>query len=182
MAEQKPKPLSERHEAFCQEYIRDLNAGAAYKRVYLKANDRTAESNGPELLRKPKIKARVKELLQGTFEEYKIDKVKILKEMELLATVNMAEALNEDGSMKKVSEMPLAVQKALSAIDTQEIYEGTGQDRVYVGDLKKIKLFDKTRSLEMLGRHLKLFTDVVEHKFTDALADRLAKARGRAKK
>lgn len=175
-------PLSVKHEAFCQEYIRDLNAGAAYKRVYPKSSLKTAETNGPKLLRKAQIKDRVKELMQGTFEEYKIDRVKILKELELLATVNMAEALNEDGSMKKVSEMPLAVQKALSGIDTQEIYEGTGQDRVYVGDLKKIKLFDKTRSLEMLGRHLKLFTDVVEHKFTDALADRLSKARSRIKK
>lgn len=45
----------------------------------------------------------------------------------------------------------------------------------------EIKVHPKEKALEMLGRHLKLFTDVVEHKGLEGLSDRLAKARERAK-
>ena len=36
-------------------------------------------------------------------------------------------------------------------------------DKHIIGVNKKIKFYDKTKSLELLGKHLKLFTEKVEH-------------------
>lgn len=38
-----------------------------------------------------------------------------------------------------------------------EIFDGTGNQKHAYGFLKKVKLADKSRNLEMLGRYLKLF-------------------------
>lgn len=46
----------------------------------------------------------------------------------------------------------------------------------------EISLHPKEKALEMLGRHLKLFTDKVEHDVSDALADRIKAARERSKR
>lgn len=46
----------------------------------------------------------------------------------------------------------------------------------------ELQLHDQMKARELLGRHLKLFTDVVEHRGTVGLAERLASARQRLAK
>jgi hypothetical protein len=59
-------------------------------------------------------------------------------------------------------------------------YEHCGERRaLQKGTLTKIKVADRGRNLERLGRHLNLFTHRVEPKGTMRLAEILAKARKR---
>jgi hypothetical protein len=44
---------------------------------------------------------------------------------------------------------------AIAGMDLRQMPDGS--------ELKKVKLADKARSLEMLGRYLRLFTERVEH-------------------
>jgi hypothetical protein len=54
--------LSAKHEAFAVLCAGGRAAGAAYAEVYPNASKATAETEGPALLRKPQVKARVAEL------------------------------------------------------------------------------------------------------------------------
>ena len=51
------------------------------------------------------------------------------------------------------------VQRAISAIEVEEIFEGRGEERRKVGEVRKVKFWDKTRALELLGRHVGLIRD-----------------------
>lgn len=50
-----PSGLSERHQRFADEYLKDGNAGRAYQRAGYKANPAAADVGASRLLRNPKI-------------------------------------------------------------------------------------------------------------------------------
>ena len=50
---------------------------------------------------------------------------------------------------------------AISSLETLEEYEGYGEDREKIGDTQKVKLLDKTKALELLGKHLGMFKEKV---------------------
>jgi phage terminase small subunit len=63
--------LTVKRELFCQEYILDLNAKRAYQRVY-ECDDKTAETNGPRLLRFAQVEKRIQALMNDRMERTQI--------------------------------------------------------------------------------------------------------------
>jgi phage terminase small subunit len=59
-----PEGLTPRQEAFCREYIVDLNATKAYQRAGFKGNANVAGVHAHVLLRQPKIQAQVRKEIQ----------------------------------------------------------------------------------------------------------------------
>ena len=145
--------LTAKQERFCQEYLIDHNASqAAIRSGY---GSRNANVTGPRVLANVGVRARIAELTgkQATRLEIKADTV--LKELLLLAKSDVKEIFDENGNLKAVHEIPEDVRRAIAGVETFVDKDG---------DItKKIKLWDKPKALEMLGRHLKLFTDKVEH-------------------
>lgn len=172
------KKLNPKQEIFVREYLISKNAAEAYRKAY-GAKNRVAEVSGHKLLRKANIKAEIEKHLNKAYEKLDVDALRILKEIFMMSTANLADAYNDDGSLKNIRDMPEQIQRMISGIETIEVYEGSGSDRVYVGDLKKIKTYDKNKSLDMAARHFKLLVNIVEHTGTVNLADKMANARKR---
>jgi hypothetical protein len=78
-------PLSAKHEAFATLCSTGLAAGAAYAKVYSKAARSTAETEGPALLRKPQVKARVAELQAEVAQEFKMTRAEWLSSLARVA-------------------------------------------------------------------------------------------------
>ena len=77
-------------------------------------------------------------------------------------------------------ELDEATAYALQGIEIEKLYDHFGKGQAKdKGTLTKIKFADRDRALELLGRHLKMFTEKLEVTGIDGLADRLAKARQR---
>jgi len=55
--------------------------------------------------------------------------------------------------------MPPHVRRAIASVEIEEVWEGSGADRVQSGELKKVKFWPKHTGLELLGKHVKLFGD-----------------------
>ena len=168
--------LKEKHEQFCREYIVDLNATQAYLRVYKSSSEKAANKNATRLMVNDGVQKRIQELANERADRTEVNADTVLKGLLEIATTDIAEAFNEDGTLKPIHEIPIEVRKAISSIEVNELFEGFGKERTQIGLTKKIKFWDKVRSLENLGRHLKLFTDKLE--VTDmSLADEIRKAR-----
>jgi phage terminase small subunit len=58
-----------------------------------------------------------------------------------------------------------------------EEFDGVGKDRKWIGYTKKVKFWSKEKCLELMGKHKKMFTDVLEVK--GDLYEKVAKARAR---
>ncbi|SIT58834.1 Terminase (fragment) [Mesorhizobium prunaredense] len=63
------------------------------------------------------------------------------------------------------------------ALEVEALFDGHGKDRKQIGSVKKVKLSDRVRRLEAIGRHVSVaaFRDTLEIKGLDGLADRLAR-------
>ncbi|GAH07496.1 unnamed protein product, partial [marine sediment metagenome] len=79
-----------------------------------------------------------------------------------------------------IKDMPEPLRKAIVSIETEELFDGKGEDKKSIGTAKKIKIHDRLKALEMLGKHLKMFTDVHEIPGVKNLAEQIKAARKRA--
>lgn len=156
----KPK-LKAKQLAFCQEYLIDLNATQAAIRAGY--SERTARQAGAENLSKPVIQSEVKRLMEERAARNEIDADTVLGELLRIARADIGQAFNPDGSLKSMADMPEEIRRAISGVDVFEEFEGRGEDREQIGFTKKVRFWDKVKALEMLGRHLRLFIDKVEH-------------------
>lgn len=88
---------------------------------------------------------------------------RLLQEIRAISFIDIRQIFNEDHSLKPPSEWPDDVAAALAGIEVNELQEHDGQKMVKIGEVKKIKLLDKLKALEMLGRDLGRFTQKIEH-------------------
>lgn len=168
MAELTPKQAR-----FVEEYLIDLNATqAAIRAGYSK---KTANEIGAENLAKPSIKAAVEDALAKRSEETQIDANWVLKRLALEAEADINDIYDENGGLKPVKEWPKIWRQGLIAgIDTEEItVEG-----VKMGIVRKVKVSDRVRRLELIGKHVRVnaFQETVNVKGLDTLADRMERA------
>lgn len=151
--------LNPKQSLFCKEYIVDLNATQAAIRAGY--SEKTAGQIGDENLKKPKIAEEIERLKAERVERVEVNADEVLRELVRISQSDIRKVFAEDGSLKPMSEWPDAIAACVASVEVDEIfdYEGSGKNRtkVLVGYTKKVKFWDKNKSLEMLGRHMKLF-------------------------
>lgn len=155
------KELTDMQLLFCQEYIKDLNATQAAIRAGYEKH--AAGQQACRMLKNVKIQEYVQQLANKRAERVQVDADTILKELLKMSTVDITKAFTDEGWLKPLSDIPDDVRRAISGLEINELFDGQGDDKHIIGVGKKIKFYDKTKSLELLGRHLKLFTDKTEH-------------------
>ena len=174
------KNLTPKQEQFCQEYLVDLNGTQAALRAGYSEN--TAAEQASRLLIKSKVVDRIQKLMDARSERVKINSDFILMELYKIASADLSLAYDDKGTLKNIHEIPEHVRKAIAGIEVYQEFEGAGKERYHAGDTTKIKMWDKIKSLELLGKHLEMFTDKVKVSGNIGLAERIAKARKRVGK
>jgi hypothetical protein len=69
------------------------------------------------------------------------------------------------------------VRRAIAGVEVTEEFEGRGAERKSVGFTKKVRFWEKTKALELLGKHLGIFKDRVELSGPNGTPITLAKER-----
>jgi len=170
--------LSPKQERFCQEYLLDLNATQAGIRAGY--SPKTAGSQAHDLLKKPEIEARIEELKAERSKRTQIDADWLLRRLAAEAEADVAELYDEHGNLLPVKEWPEIWRKGLvQSIDIEALSNDEGEGGVVV---KKIRVSDRIRRLELIGKHVAVqaFQENVNHTGLDALAERLARAKQRS--
>ncbi|MBY3038921.1 terminase small subunit [Rhizobium laguerreae] len=172
--------LTAKEARFVDEYLIDLNATNAAIRAGYKKH--TARQAGSRLLSNVDIQAAIERAKLERSERTKIDADWVLTRLADEAQADLAEIYDDNGDLLPVEDWPLIWRQGLvSGIKIEALYEGEGEDRIQIGHVKEIKLTDRVRRLELIGKHIRVnaFQDVVEHKGLNALADRLERAQKR---
>jgi phage terminase small subunit len=156
----RPSDLTPKQQRFVDEYLIDLNATQAAIRAGYSA--RTADVQASQILSIPKVAAAVEAAIGERSKRTEITGDSVLRELLLIATADIGQAFDEAGCLLPLGEMPENTRRAISAIESDELFDGVGKDRKRIGLMRKVKFWDKPRALEMLGKHLKLFVDRAE--------------------
>lgn len=99
---------------------------------------------------------------------------RILQEIRAIGLVDLREAYTEGGFLKEMKDMPAHIARAIVGVETEELFEGHGKDRVKVGNTVKVKFIDKLKALELLGKNQGMFVQRHDHKVTTTLEDLVA--------
>lgn len=95
----------------------------------------------------------------------------ILQELRDVALFDIRELYDENNNLKPVNMWPRHTSSAVSSLEVNELFEGHGSERIQIGLTKRIKLFDKLKAIEQLGKTQALFVDRVEETKTIKLED-----------
>ena len=137
-----------------REYLVDLCATQAAIRAGYSA--RTAGSQGERLLKNVEVQRAVAESIRQRAERVEVRADDVLRELLRIGTADLRRLFDSSGALRPMSEWPDDVARAVASVEVVEMPGGEG---VSGGVVKKIKLWDKPRCLELLGKHLKLFAD-----------------------
>ena len=165
-----------RERRFVLEYLKDLNQRAAAKRAGFSSPEQSAE----QIMKRPWVAAQIKEAARKRANEIGLEARMVLDTIARSAFFNIKDYLEVqvDGTLR-FDFLTLTRQdaSAFAEVQVEDFYEGNGKNRRKCQRVK-IKCNDKLRALELLGKHLKLFTEVFDHGFSQPTHDALARALG----
>ena len=145
--------MTEKQKIFANEYLIDLNATRAYRVAYPSVKkEEAAAVNGSKLLRNTKVAAYIQERMKERQKRTEITQDRVLEE---LAAIAFAKATD----YAEVKEGQVII-KDTANMDEQQVRAIAGIEEGKFGI--KVKLNDKEKALELLGRHLGMFKDKVE--------------------
>lgn len=155
--------MTDAQKRFCDEYLIDLNATRAYKVAYPRCKkEETANAASSRMLRNVKVQEYISKKQQEIEKRTEITQDMVIKELAKIAFLDIRKLYTENGQLKNIADIDSDTAGAISQLETLEEYEGYGDNREKIGDTQKVKLLDKTKALELLGRHLGIFNDKID--------------------
>jgi len=139
-----------KNELFCQEYLKDINATQAYIRAGY--NPKNVSQCASMLLAKPHVRARVDQLLAERSARTGVTQDRVVRELARIAFLDPTQLvdINDATVREDASEDDRA---AIASVKLK-----SGEDYTE----HEIKFADKNKALELLGKHLGMYTDKID--------------------
>ena len=146
--------LNEKQKNFCREYIKDFNGTqAAIRAGYSK---KTAGEISFQHLKKLEIQTYISELTKALAHKQEITAERILNEFAKIAFSSIAHLHNTWIDRKDFDELTDDQKDCIESIKTRT-RTVLGDDQAYVVEEILIKLYDKQRALENLGKYVGIY-------------------------
>jgi phage terminase small subunit len=148
----KTKSLTIKQEAFCQAYIRLGDKSAAYREAYNTSKMKSESINvkAVHLSNEVKISTRIEELRKEIKEDNKVTISEVLNTLSDMLRFDVAELYDSNGNLKNIHSIPKKARLMISQLETDEIRVRNES----IGQVKKVKVFDKMQAIEKLMKHL----------------------------
>jgi phage terminase small subunit len=143
--------LTKKQKRFVEEYLVDLNATQAAIRAGY--STQTAYSIGDENLKKPEIKNAIEKALAERSRRTGVNADRVILELAKIAFLNPTDVINmSEATIKGDSN-----RDDTAAISSVKVKRIPTED----GDIteREVRTYDKIKALELLGKHLGMFTD-----------------------
>lgn len=172
--------MTPKQQRFVEEYLIDLNATQAAIRAGYSAD--TAEQQGSRLLlMNVDVMTAVRAAKAERSERTKVDADWLLMRLTEEAEADISDLYDEAGALLPVKQWPLIWRRGLVAgIEAVEEKDDRGN---VVGMVQKIKLSDRLKRIELIGKHIdvRAFSERLEHTGMNgaSLADEIVNAADR---
>jgi phage terminase small subunit len=141
--------LVERQEKFLQRYVQDFSLTKSYRFAYPTcSNDESAAASGSKLLRQPKVKTRLAEILDERAKATKVDSTYVVEYLKGAAELDLEDfaTIGKAGvTLKEFKSIPKAVRKYCTEVTMSESKLGA--------IIVNFKVFSKEKAIEMLAKH-----------------------------
>ena len=157
--------MTEKQKRFADEYLVDLNATRAYLVAYPSVKkDETAKSAGSRMLTNVNVARYIAERMQERQQRTEVTQDMVIRELAAIAFARATDYVE----IKSSGAECMVVIKPTGGLTDQQISAIAGIKEGANGI--EIKLNDKEKALELLGRHLGMWNDKLDIK-TPALDD-----------
>ncbi len=137
--------FTNKQEAFCREYLIDLNATQAAIRAGY--SEKTAKDIACQNLAKLNIQKRIQALMEERKNRIEVNADYVLKRLVDIDQMDVLDILDESGDLRPIKAWPKVWRTTLSGLNIAAI-RLEGAEAL----LKKIKWPDKIKNLELLGK------------------------------
>lgn len=166
--------MTAKQQRFCDEYLIDLNATQAAIRAGY--SEKTANEQGARLLAKVSVQEYIQERKQERVARTEITQDMVLKELAIIAFSNAADyaSVIEKQAMVDVDGVTVPLNDAdgnpvmYRTVEPVLTADLTEEQKKALSVIKRgkdgfeVKPYDKVRALELLGKHLGMWTEKVE--------------------
>jgi len=146
--------LTPKQQRFVEEYLVDLNATQAAIRAGYSSD--SAAEQGSRMLRNVKVRACIDQAMAERSKRTGINQDRVLIELARLGFINAVDLINSDDATIKQN----ASRDDTAAILSVKVKVIPTEDGEIVE--REVKMNDKIKALELLGKHLGMFKDKVE--------------------
>lgn len=171
--------LSEQERAFIDRYINHWGLGRAVREAGLSTGDDESDKQlALDMIDRPNVRDEMHRVLERRSSRLEMAADDVIRRIAGISSVDVAQAYDANGCLLPIHEIPRPVRQSIAGVKTRELFNSKGELQGYT---QEVKWIDPLKALELLGRHMRLFTDKFE--FGGAageLADELNKARRRA--
>ena len=143
--------MTKKQKRFVEEYLVDLNATQAAIRAGYSPD--SAGAIGCELLKKPDIRAHIDTEMANLSKRTGVNQERVIRELAKVAFVNMSDVVD----FNTAQLLPGATSEDTAAIASVKVK--TVHTDVGIGIEREIRTADKLKALELLGKHLGMFTE-----------------------
>lgn len=158
------EPLTHKQQLFVEYYLKHLNyTQAAIDAGYTPENIRV---HAHRLATKANIRAAIEKRMAERIAIIGADHTLVLTRLVAELKADVADLFDDNGGFKDVSEWPLVWRQGLVAgVEVVEEFdmknEGGKKKKVLIGQTKKVRFSDRTKRLELFGKHtlIRAFSD-----------------------
>lgn len=149
--------LNDKQKLFCEHYLISFNATqAAIKAGYSK---NSAYSQAHDLLKKPEIQKYLQSKKERIAAKLEITQERTMQEIGRIAFSDIRKILTARNTIIPIASLDDDTAAALSSLQVDELYAGSEGQKYWVGQSKKIRMYDKTKALEMLAKHFGIYQE-----------------------
>lgn len=151
--------LTPKQQRFVAEYLVDSNATqAAIRAGYSK---RTANEQGSRLLAKASVKAAVAAGQKRQFDKLEITAESVKARIGQIAFQDIRKLYDANGNLRPIHQLDDDAAAFVGGLEVIKKNAAAGDG--LIDTVHKVKVVDPIKALEMLGKHVGLFEDVVRH-------------------
>ncbi|RGK95242.1 terminase small subunit [Blautia obeum] len=145
--------MTEKQKIFADEYLIDLNATRAYRVAYPSVKkDEVAAAAAARLLKNVKVAVYIQKRMEERQKRTEITQDRVLEELAAIAFARATDYAEVKGECVRIKDTDALAEQQIRAI------AGIKEGKYGI----ELKLNDKEKALELLGRHLGMFKDKLE--------------------
>ena len=142
-------------------FIEAVASGMSHKEAIIAAGFKgeQAKDAGWRMMQRPGVKEEIEKRTTDALVSAGVSRVQIVRELARIAFLDPRKLIDENGAVKKFSELDDDTAAALAGMDVEALFAGTGSDRTQVGTVSKVKFWNKREALADLAKIARLVQD-----------------------